>query len=58
MKQITNTQYLRKMSEILNMYQDIEDIYYDHTLTNEQRLIDIMKVVREIGDLVGKELPR
>lgn len=57
MKQITNEEYLRKMTEFLNIYQDIEDVYEDHTITNEARLGMVMKLVREFGRRVAKELP-
>lgn len=57
MKSITNEEYLRKMTEFLNIYQDIEDVYEDHTITNEVRLGMVMKLVREFGRRVAKELP-
>lgn len=49
MKQITNDEYLRKLSEVKGIQEDMEDVYNDHTLTNDIRLIEIMKLVRELG---------
>ena len=49
MKQITNEEYLSKMKELQQLYELIEDVYHNHSITNDIRLIEIMKLVRELS---------
>jgi len=55
MKQITNEEHLRVLSEFKGIQEDMLDIYYNHELTNDMRLAEIMKLVRELGRKLGND---